>query len=77
MFQTKKRADNIELKYLHERIENFKKWILGRPEKIIAIVGHSSFFGEMLFNKIGDEDNELILCHHYIYDLSPTQTRTI
>ena len=77
MFQAKKRADNIELKYLHERIENFKKWILGRPEKIIAIVGHSSFFGEMLFNKIGDEENELIHCHPYIYDLSPTQTRTI
>ena len=69
LFQKKKRAADIELEYLHQRIMNFKKWIRSRSETHIAIIGHSSFLSEMLFGKIGDETNELSHCYPYIYNL--------
>jgi len=68
-FQEAKRADNIELELLHKRIDTFKKWIASRSENHIAVVSHSSFLGEMLFGKIGDENNELFHCYPYVYKL--------
>ena len=67
MFQKKKRDYNIELDNLHKRIVEFKSWIKKRDESKIAVIGHSSFLGEMIFNKIGDESNELFHCHPYLY----------
>lgn len=69
MFQNKKRSEQDELKYLHKRIDDFIDWVRGRKETRIAVIGHSSFFGEMLFGKIGDENNELYHCYPYMYDL--------
>ena len=50
-------------------IDEFKSWVAARPEMTLAIIGHSSFFGEMLFGKIGDENNELFHCYPYVYKL--------
>ena len=36
-------------------------------EKNIAIVSHSSFLGQMMFNKIEDPNNELLHCFPYEY----------
>lgn len=69
IWQKKRLSDEVELTNLHGRIDELKKWILNRPEKTIAVIGHSSFFGEMLFNKMGDEDSELQHCCPYIYKL--------
>ena len=57
------------MELLHKRIDTFKKWIASRSENHIAVVSHSSFLGEMLFGKIGDENNELFHCYPYVYKL--------
>ena len=69
MFQKEKLPYNIELDNLYKRIANFKIWLADREETHIAVVGHSSFLGEMLFGKIGDENNELFHCYPYVYEL--------
>ena len=65
----KKLQENIEINKLKIRIENLKKWIDGRTEKNIAIVGHSSYFNMMLNGIIDNETNELEHCHPYEYSL--------
>ena len=55
---------------LEDRIEQFKKYVRKRSETKIAIVSHSSFLGHMIFDKIGDEYNELKHCHPYEYEIN-------
>ena len=59
-----------EIKLLNDRIEKFKKYVRTRSEKTIAVVSHSSFLGQMMFNVIGDENNELKHCFPYKYELN-------
>ena len=47
---------------LKKRQEVVKKFIRNRTENNIAIVSHSSWIGQFLFNKIEDEENELQHC---------------
>ena len=69
-WQREKLPEEREMKKLNTRIEKFKKWIMARPETKIAVVSHSSFLGQMMFKKIGDEQNELKHCHPYEYRLT-------
>jgi len=69
-WQREKLPEEEEMKKLNTRIEKFKKWIMARPETKIAVVSHSSFLGQMMFKKIGDEQNELKHCHPYEYRLT-------
>jgi broad specificity phosphatase PhoE len=69
-WQREKLPKEREMQKLNARIEKFKKWIMARPEKKIAVVSHSSFLGQMIFKKIGDEQNELKHCHPYEYRLT-------
>ena len=55
-----------EKQRLNARIDEFKKIIHSRPEKNIAVVSHSSYLGQLLFQKIGDESTELRHCHPYL-----------
>ena len=57
------REESIE--EFNGRIKDFLYFLSERPEKTIAIVNHSSFIGQMLFNEIGDEENELRHCYPY------------
>ena len=59
-----------EIELLNDRIEKFKKYVKTRPESTIAIVSHSSFLGQMMFNVIGDENNELKHCFPYKYEIN-------
>jgi broad specificity phosphatase PhoE len=54
---------------LNKRIEDFKSYVKNRSEKKIAVVSHSSFLGQMMFQVIGDEDNELRHCYPYLYEV--------
>ena len=55
---------------LKKRVQKTKEWLLDRPEKTIALVGHSTFLHELLYNKFDDnETNELQHCHPYIYQM--------
>tara|TARA_B100001093_G_scaffold399188_1_gene386619 strand:- start:1538 stop:2110 length:573 start_codon:yes stop_codon:yes gene_type:complete len=64
------RSDRDEtISELNNRINELKKFIKSRKEKHIAIVSHSSYLGHFLFNKIGDENNELEHCMPYIHKL--------
>ena len=65
-----RRSPEHEMNLLKIRIEHFKSWLKRRPEKKIAVVSHSSFLGQMMYNKIGDERNELKHCYPYEYKLS-------
>ena len=60
---------DIEVERLNSRIADFKSFVKMRPEKNIAIVSHSSFLGQMIFQKIGDESCELRHCYPYVYHL--------
>lgn len=64
-FLDKKREEKEEIKYLENRIINFREWVIKRKEKNIAVVGHSSYFNYMINNIIDDELNELKHCHPY------------
>ena len=59
--------NNLELERLNKRIAGFKKMLNTFSEKNIAIVSHSSFLGQMMFNKIEDPNNELLHCFPYEY----------
>tara|TARA_Y100000591_G_C21848490_1_gene710120 strand:- start:1619 stop:2200 length:582 start_codon:yes stop_codon:yes gene_type:complete len=58
-----------EMEQLNKRIEDFKNYVKNRSEKKIAVVSHSSFLGQMMFQVIGDEDNELRHCYPYLYEV--------
>ena len=63
-----KREETID--ELNQRITDFKKFISERSELKIAIVGHSSFIGQLKDQKIGlleNGDKELLHCHPYEY----------
>ena len=53
---------------LKKRVQQTKEWLHQRPEKIIALVGHSTFLHELLYNKFdNNETTQLQHCHPYIY----------
>jgi broad specificity phosphatase PhoE len=60
----KKYETNDQLQYRTEMFENFIK---SRPEKNIAVVSHSTFLMNFLFNTI-DEDESNELKHCYVYN---------
>jgi len=62
--------DKEELPDLKKRISEFKKWILGRKEKNIAMVGHSSYIKSLMDMDIGDETNELKHCYPYKVEIN-------
>ena len=55
-----------------KRIELLEEQLLQRPEKTIAIVGHSSFIGQFKDKKIGDEEHELKHCFPYKFIIDET-----
>lgn len=69
IFWDRRHIHKKELLKLNKRIDAFKEFVKSRPEKTIAIVSHSSLLGHMLYNKIGDEDNELKHCFPYEFEL--------
>tara|TARA_Y100000590_G_scaffold411507_2_gene505633 strand:- start:495 stop:1082 length:588 start_codon:yes stop_codon:yes gene_type:complete len=55
---------------LNQRIEKFREFIETRNETNIAIVGHNSFIGQFIHQKIPlmeNGDKELLHCHPYEY----------
>ena len=69
-WQRKRLPRDIEMKNLNARIEKFRRWVMARPEKKIAVVSHSSFLGQMMSGEMGDERNELKHCKPYEYFLT-------
>jgi len=63
---------------LEQRLDKMITYLQKRPEKNIAIVGHSSFFGQFKDNHIGyieNGDEELKHCHPYEFILDPDYRR--
>ena len=63
---------------LEQRLEKMITYLQKRPEKNIAIVGHSSFFGQFKDNHIGyieNGDEELKHCYPYEFILDPDYRR--
>ena len=63
---------------LEQRLEKMITYLQKRPEKNIAIVGHSSFFGQFKDNHIGyieNGDEELKHCYPYEFVLDPDYRR--
>jgi broad specificity phosphatase PhoE len=63
---------------LEQRLEKMITYLQSRPEKNIAIVGHSSFFGQFKDNHIGyleNGDEELKHCYPYEFILDPDYIR--
>ena len=58
-----KNKETIE--QLEDRIEEMIKFIKDRPETNIAVVSHSSFLSQHLYDEIYDENNELKHCYPY------------
>jgi len=50
---------------LEKRIQTMVDYIEKLDAKKIAVVSHSSFLGQYLFKKIGDENNELEHCYPF------------
>ena len=64
---------------LEQRLEKMITYLQSRPEKNIAIVGHSSFFGQFKDNHIGyleNGDEELKHCYPYEFTLDPDYKRS-
>jgi len=64
---------------LEQRLEKMIIYLQKRPEKKIAIVGHSSFFGQFKDNHIGyleNGDEELKHCYPYEFTLDPDYKRS-
>jgi broad specificity phosphatase PhoE len=64
---------------LEQRLEKMITYLQKRPEKNIAIVGHSSFFGQFKDNHIGyieNGDEELKHCYPYEFVLDPDYKRS-
>ena len=64
-----KRTIEEEITLLKDRISKFKEWIKERPERNIAVVGHSAYFNMMLNNFSETEYTELKHCYPYEYNL--------
>jgi broad specificity phosphatase PhoE len=63
---------------LEQRLQVMINYLKGRKEKNIAIVGHSSFFGQFKDNHIGymeNGDEELKYCYPYEFILDPDYER--
>ena len=63
---------------LEQRLDQMVKYLQKRKEKNIAIVGHSSYFGQFKDNHIGYKENgdeELKHCYPYEYILTPDYKR--
>jgi broad specificity phosphatase PhoE len=58
-----------ELERLKKRNYEFKNIVKSFDENNIAIVSHSSYLGQMMFNQIKDPTNELYHCHPYEYKI--------
>ena len=61
-----------DIQSLNNRIHDFKKFINKQEETNIAIVGHNSFIGQMLFEKLSlveNGDKELKHCFPYEYKI--------
>jgi broad specificity phosphatase PhoE len=57
---------------LKERIRSFQSYVMKRPETTIALVGHSGFISQMLFNRffyLENGDHELKHCYPYTIKL--------
>jgi len=54
---------------LQKRADTFIEWCKGRKEKEICAVSHSSYISNLIFNTIGDENNELQHCYPYKYKI--------
>ena len=55
---------------LRIRVNKIKEWLRLRPEKNIALVGHTTFIHQFLYNIFNDgEANEIIHCLPYCYNL--------
>ena len=68
--ETRWREDKYEtIEELNERIKEMIKFIKTRKEIHIAIVSHSSYLGHYMFNRIGDENNEIKHCYPYIHEI--------
>ena len=68
--ETRWREDKYEtVEELNERIKEMIKFIKTRKEIHIAIVSHSSYLGHYLFDRIGDEENEIKHCYPYIHNI--------
>ena len=68
--ETRWREDKYEtVEELNERIKEMIKFIKTRKETHIAIVSHSSYLGHYMFDKIGDENNEIKHCYPYIHEI--------
>ena len=64
---------------LEQRLEKMITYLQKRPEKNIAIVGHSSFFGQFKDNHIGyieNGDEELKHCYPYEFILDQDYRRS-
>ena len=64
---------------LEQRLEKMITYLQKRPEKNIAIIGHSSFFGQFKDNHIGyieNGDEELKHCYPYEFVLDPDYKRS-
>jgi broad specificity phosphatase PhoE len=64
---------------LEQRLEKMITYLQKRHEKNIAIVGHSSFFGQFKDNHIGyleNGDEELKHCYPYEFILDPDYKRS-
>jgi len=65
---------------LEHRLKVMINYLQGRKEKNIAIVGHSSFFGQFKDNHIGyleNGDEELKHCYPYEFILDPDYARNL
>ena len=63
---------------LEQRLDKMVKYLQNRKEKNIAIVGHSSYFGQFKDNHIPYKENgdeELKHCYPYEYILTPDYKR--
>ena len=63
---------------LEQRLDEMVKYLQDRKETNIAIVGHSSYFGQFKDNHIGYKENgdeELKHCYPYEYILTPDYKR--
>ena len=65
VFWEEKYNPDHELERLKKRIEDFKNIVKTFNEDNIAIVSHSSYLGQMMFNKIESPSSELYHCHPY------------
>ena len=73
---TQDNRENID--ELEKRLDKMVRYLHGRNEKNIAIVGHSSYFGQFKDNHIPYKENgdeELKHCYPYEYILTPDYKR--